>query len=342
MYIRKFINFSGKQFLSEKHLKGGFFMYYKIREYKQNGNFLVTRNKFYYDQFRFEVKAKRVLQFDSALLVYDGKEYSLYLASSTRLDEPTLIVTGILQYRAFSNRTRQQNYYILALQIGDFWTFLVPESFRYFIDNEKIRIGRTEKLPKIFIANNSLPAYFKKGFRHTQMFVFHANGKDYLIHEKNISINGTESQIKITEFKEITPLLSNGYFKAIDENGEYLFHQCCSYGPFAKLEEFAEKDYPEIFTECYGYWGKNSDGNILFLFITGKNNIDPYPYTLDFFEKPAKSVHFYDRTYTDTISKYYYDIWQVTDPDGQKRLRIETLFDSHHPVADIDENAWNF
>lgn len=314
-------------------------MYYKIKKDKRTGKFVVTRQKYADDQFRFEVDANRVLQFDSALLVlYDSQKYSLFLTSSTEPNEPTFIAAGISQYCAFQNSAGHSKY-ILALKINNFWTFLVPEDFRYFINTEKIRIGRTAKLPKIFITDNALPAYFKKGFEDTLIFIFHANGKDYLINPKNFDMTDTAAQIQITEFTEITPLPPKGYFKAIDEKGESLFCHSCSCGQYAKVEEFAEKDYPEEFKGFYGYWGKDIDGNIIAFHMMDKNGNHEYSIR---FNEPVQNVHFYSRTYTDTVNQYYYDIWQITYANGQKQLKTQTYFGVACPDIDIDQDAWNF
>ena len=338
MCIRKFINFSEKQFLSEKHLKRRFFMYYKIKKDKRNKKFVVTRQCFRGDQFRFEVQAKRVLQFDCALLIQRRKWFSLYLTSSTKPNHPTFIATKILQYRVFRNSAGRKNY-ILALKIRNFWIFIAPEYFWYFIDTEKIRIGRMKKLPKIFETDYNLPAYFKKGFEDTLVYVFHANEKDYLIDPKNFDVTGTAAQIEITEFTEITPLPPKSYFKAIDEKGEYLFCHSCSCGQYAKVEEFAEKDYPEEFKGFYGYWGKDINGNIVAFHMMDKNGNCEYSIR---FDKPVQNVQFYSRTYTDTVNKYYYDIWQITYANGQKQLKTQTYFGVACPDIDIDQDAWNF
>ena len=313
-------------------------MYFKIKKDKRGKKFVITRQAFRGDQFRFDVQAKRILQFDCALLIQRRKWFSLYLTSSTEPTYPTLIATKISQYRVFQNSAGRKNY-ILALKIHNFWTFIVPEDFRYFIDTEKIRIGRTAKLPKIFITDNTLPAYFKKGFEDTLIFIFHANEKDYLVDPKNFDMTGTAAQIQITEFTEITPLPPKDYFKAIDEKGESLFCHSCSCGQYAKVEEFAEKDYPEEFNGFYGYWGKDINGNIIAFHMMDKNGNREYSIR---FNEPVQNVHFYGRTYTDTVNQYYYDIWQITYANGQKQLKTQTYFGVACPNIDIDQDAWDF
>lgn len=312
-------------------------MYYKIEKDNQSGDFIVTRQKYRDDPFKFVRPAKRVLQFDSALLLQnDGNDYILYITSLcppyVDPDYPAFITADISQYRVFRNSTRYKKC-ILALKIEDYWTFLVPEDFRYYLG--ETLTGRLETLPKIPATDS--PAYFKKGFEDTLEFIFHTNGKDYLVNPIKFALTGTAAQIEITEFAEITPLPPKGYYKAISETDEHLFHNGFSYGNYVKFEPFVEEDYPEEFKSHYGYWGKDVDGNILVLHITDLNGSRAYSIR---FEEPAKSVHFYSRTYTDTVNKYYYDIWQVIYADGQKQLQIKETGDVYNPV--VNQDAWNF
>lgn len=328
----------------EKYFKRRFFMYYKIKKNKRSGCFVVTRNQYRNDSFRFETPAtaKRVLQFDSALLVYAGGKYSLFLteySGSETFADPnytTFIMEGISQYRVFRNSSGHKKC-ILALKIKDYWTFLVPESFRYFINTEKILARRLNTLPKIPATDS--PAYFKKGFEDTLEFIFHANGKDYLIDPKNFDMTGTAAQIEVTEFSVITPLPPKCCFEATDGTNRYLFSNSCLRGKYPVLESFdEEKDYPEEFKSDYGYCGKDADGNILGLHIIDSSGslkccIES--------EKPMKSVHFYKRVYTSTNNAYF-DIWQITYANGQKQVQIKTDGFYKHSNIPIDSDAWNF
>lgn len=312
-------------------------MIYKIKKDKRSGNFVVTRQQYYNDPFKFETQAKRVLQFDSAILVHSHyNRYALYLSASKKA---VFTMGNISQYRVFRNKLSQNC--ILALKIHNNWVFLVPKSFQYNINSVKILQGRLETLPKLPVTDYDLPAYFKKGFEDTLEFIFHANGKDYLISPKsNLDMTGTAAQIEITEFTKITPLPPKCYFKAINEAGEHLFWNSCLRGAYPVLEEFDEKDYPEEFKSYHGYWGKDTDGNILGLHITDSNGGNWYIIKS---EKPIKSIHFYRRIYTDTVNKYYYDIWQIIYINGQKQLKLVTHISSPScPDIIIDEKAWNF
>lgn len=345
-------------------------MYYKIKKDKRTGNWSIKRRQFEYcaslnsehysivpTKCIIELQATYVLQADYAFLVYDGQVYSLYLTSSNESKHPApfLIMTNISQYRIFyfneedfSGKVHKT--YVLALKINNFWTFLMPEFFRYCIDDSDVLSKRIENLPKLFVIDWISPAYFKKGFEDTSVLIFYVNGKNYVISPifDNFTRRRAICQMKITEFVDITLLEPKGYFKTIDEKGEHLFRGSYCFGSYEKIEEFSKADYPNDSHAYHGYWGKDANGHMVAAHIADSN--PSYSYHISF-ENPAKSAHFYNRTYTDTTKKYYYDIWQVITNDGKKQLiqknNIQNCHNGPYPVPFPDvivlgEDIWNF
>lgn len=315
-------------------------MYYKIKKDKRSGCFVVTRNRYKNDPFKFKIQAERILQFGSAILVQHAKNsYSLYLLSSqVAIDFPTLIMENISQYRVFRNSSGHSNR-ILALNIENYWTFLIPEDFRYFIHLNEVLDGRKKTLPKLKVMDSTLPAYFKKGFEDTLVFIFHANEQDYIISHKNFDMTGVEAQIKVTEFSVITPLPPKCCFEATDGTNQYLYWNSCLQGTYPVLESFAEEeDYPEEFKGQHNYCGKDVEGNILGLFIF--NSFGNLKCCIES-EKPMKSVHFYKRVYT-SANFGYFDIWQITYANGQKQMLIKADGFHNYGTISIDSDAWNF
>lgn len=302
------------------------FLHYDIQKNERNKKFVITRVEDYGCSFVVaEVEADDVLSFDTALLTQEGKWYTLYFFDKA---VPTFIGKKISEYRAFQGG----EHWILALKVCNSWKFIIPKK-SHFYSKEPVTWSNAALL-EISITDDSLPAYFKEGFDHTHYYVFHANGKDYLIDPGKFTAPLTITST-ITEFTELTPLSQKGYFKATNEEGEFLSEGLELFGQYAKVEEFAGEDYSEHFKELHVYQGKDADGNILMLDI-------PKKYVF-FFKKPAKSVYFYGRTYQENYAyenDTYYDVWQVIYADGQKSLKTWASPPCH--FIDIDENAWNF
>lgn len=320
---------------------------------KENDTFTATiRNR--YTLFS-EQNIKDLKQFGIALMTteMDGT-HSLYMPTRVcgLTSSASYIDCGIETIKALSDISSYQYFNNTLLLIKDnYCVFIQPDNYAWYFNGGGIAEGRRNKLEKIYFANK---AYIREDFNYltNNNIICNVDGTDYLIRnsdENCINTIGTSPQIKIIPLGKAEPLSgNNNCIKVTNENGTYIHHEGFPYeidneykksiiyadrivkfSDYDALEDFQEIIYEE--KKSYGYWFKNSDGNILKIELYPYNSLEPcYEVSL---KKPAKSIKFIERLefYKD-IQFVTLDIWKVLYATGEE----EILFKCNSDTLTID------
>lgn len=266
--------------------------YYKI---SKKGDF-IAKSPGSNSTYRFEKGTiKDLKQRGSALIVteLDGT-HTLHIEVSGLLLE---VMSDISSYQ-YLNGT-------LLLRQGDCGVFIIPDSYQYTFGYRRLDSDE-EVIQSIFGRN----IYIREDFSYLEEKVIcNADGVDYIV--INRGRYSIKQQVKIIKLgkAEIMPG-NNGCIRVTTDEGIYIRTRYSLDEPrmlYDAVDEFEDKDYPEIFPkeEFYGYWCKDLTG-ILKMAIYQKNETFSYILITD---KPAKNVTFVKRViFHDTFNL---DIWKV-------------------------------
>lgn len=310
---------------------------------KENGMFTATvRNRF---TLFADENIKDLKQFGIALITteIDGT-HSLYIptrvcgltSSVSYIDceiETIKALSGISSYQYFNDT--------LLLIKDNYCVFIQPNNYAWYFNRVGIAEGRRDKLEKIYFTEK---AYIREDFDYltNNNVICNVDGNDYLIRnddKDSIGIYDTSSQIEIIPLGKAEPLSgNNNCIKVTNKNGMYIHHEGLPYEIdnqdkesiiYAdRIVEFDINDssaFSEIIYEekkSYGYWFKNSDGNILKLELYPCNSLDScYNVSL---EKPAKSIKFVKcLTFYNDTQLVIADVWKVLYADGEEKILLK-------------------
>lgn len=276
--------------------------FYKIK--KENGVFRVLRSDD--STLMLELKCedvKEIFQYNHAILAEktgsEETKYDLYLPETTYSFEKhrycvssaaRLVVSDISDYCYYNG--------ILVFSFRDNWRFMFLTNFEMelFDPKDSDLQKRLQQLPSI-PRRKGAKGFFKEKFTHfiydNHYFVFSTDDVDFLLCLKAYSSPHYSSGITVSKLGT-AETLSGGkgiYFKAIDETGEYWHEFFRKSGPYGKIEEFAENDYPTVYphTDFTGYRKKDKDGLIAGITFVENSGIRSFSIT---FPVSARKVRF--------------------------------------------------
>lgn len=324
-------------------------IFYKIK--KENGVFRVLLKND--NTLMLELKCEdvnKVFQYDHAILAEkkDGEKtkYDLYLPETTyRFEEHRYCLSSVA--RLVVSDISDYCYYhgILAFSFRNNWRFMFLKNFEMelFTKNDFNLVKRLQQLPSI-PCRKGAKGFFKEEFTNsicdTLYVVFCTDDVDFLLSIKANQVPLYSSGITVSQLGT-AETLSGGkgiYFKAIDETGEYWHEFFRKSGPYGKIEEFAESDYPAVYpsTDFTGYWRKDKDG--LIAGITFLENFGFQSFSITF-PVSARKVHFVKQlTETDQknperkITKA--ELWEFYTAHMEKLYLLFSRENNHYTVID--------
>mgnify|MGYP003310100889 CR=1 FL=1 len=174
--------------------------------------------------------------------------------------------------------------------------------FDFEINEENLKIKKS-KLPQIFISGQGELQIINV---ENGCAFFNVEDKGYVFSGDR---NSEEMYVREVGRFEI---LSIAYcFKLIKENTERFINILGGtiFGEFAKIEEFANNDYPML-DGYYGYWGKDQYDNICGLFIGSDKNHDGCNYSITF-DLPIQKMTFCNRYILNKECTSAIDVWKI-------------------------------
>lgn len=273
-----------------------------------------------------DVETENLMQYGPALMTTnkDGK-HDLYLPTKVSRNQGgeydynvklLTVLTDIVSYQYVNG--------IFLLQKDNYCTFISPESFTWYLSGKGLLEGRVSNLPRIYCHR----ACILNGFDQLcEKWICRTDEVDYLVRGLNFNVYGTASQFKIVMLGHAYPLSGNtNCFKVTNEKGQYIHRGYYSDDDnpdvYHSIIPFSNEDYPILFPKkegYYGYWGKDSNENILGMYMLLSNEHSP-KYEI-IFKDPVKSIMFVNRY---SLNKTNFDVWKIIDLHNKEKILLKS------------------
>ena len=273
-------------------------------------------------------------------------QYELYLPSTSNFcpnittSHPMLIFSNIVEYLCYNG------FFAFRLSTENNWKILSLENFELELSSKDYLQKRLSQLPSIPYKEGDV-AYFREefetlfnipNFSDYHFLIFHVGKEDFLIVANMHEIGLYNSGIKVSPLGCATMLSgSNGhYFKSSKEGKEYWNMPLKQDGPYGKIEEFEEGDYPSAYPkeDFTGYWKKAFCGFILGLTFLSNSSEKAFSLSLPF---PAKKLRFlkqFSKINSFGGKSKEPDAWEVIKADGQRLLMFFSPLNESYFLVD--------
>ena len=211
---------------------------------------------------------------------------------------------------------------LLLIKVNEKYWIIVPTfDFSFNLTKENIE-NRKSKLLKLIISNkgdieiiySNVSRVFinfeNKGYMITcndelDMHLYQADG----VYEKL----PLSYHIKLKENNNTESFVNELGSKQLGKNSFCNFH---------KIEKIKDEDYPMI-EGYHGYWGKDENGNIRGVYISGEEDIS---YQVCFnFTKPVKKIKFCTRQLLNEERTLAIDVWKIITTEGEESFIFQTI-----------------
>lgn len=278
-------------------------------QYKIDG-----KRVFIADKLVFEAgEQDEVFQQGSVLFKKHAGKYDIYILSS-------------LDYELYELHKGADDYIyqkgLLLIKVtGKYWIVVCTFDFSFNLAKENIE-NRKSKLLKLIISQQGDIDII---YTETSRVFINFENKGYLItcnDELDMCLYQADGVYEKLPIAYLIKLKENNNTESfVNELGSKQLGKN-SFCNFHKIEKFKDEDYPMI-EGYHGYWGKDENGNIRGLYISGEND---YSYDVCFnFTKPVEKIKFCTRELLNEERTLAIDVWKIITIDGEESFIFQTI-----------------
>ena len=215
----------------------------------------------------------------------------------------------------------QQGSVLFKKHAGKYWIVVCTFDFSFNLAKENIE-NRKSKLLKLIISQQGVIDII---YTETSRVFINFENKGYLItcnDELDMYLYQADGVYEKLPIAYLIKLKENNNTESfVNELGSKQLGKN-SFCNFHKIEKFKDEDYPMI-EGYHGYWGKDENGNIRGLYISGEND---YSYDVCFnFTKPVEKIKFCTRELLNEERTLAIDVWKIITIDGEESFIFQTI-----------------